>query len=184
MKLLVEITKKSNSNFLHKWAYHSSSVDFSAKVHGLGHLLHTQKKALRHSNYKSKFCSTFTSTKSFITLKVQEIESWNFVCPNILKRCAWRPNFSHFGREMTKISTVPKQCNFPKTMKLTVTYFTLRINTWQCTFAIFSGLWWLFCIDQQFLYNSFDVIQQHHILISAVQSIVHLTLVHDWSIKI
>ena len=33
MKLLVEITKKSNSNFLHKWAYHSSSVDFSAKVH-------------------------------------------------------------------------------------------------------------------------------------------------------
>ena len=51
MKLLVEITKKSNSNFLHKWAYHSSSVDFSAKVHGLGHLLHTQKKALRHSNY-------------------------------------------------------------------------------------------------------------------------------------
>ena len=37
MKLLVEITKKSNSNFLHKWAYHSSSVDFSAKVHGLGH---------------------------------------------------------------------------------------------------------------------------------------------------
>merc|ERR1711893_579811 len=34
MKLLVEITKKSNSNFLHKLAYHSSSVDFSAKVHG------------------------------------------------------------------------------------------------------------------------------------------------------
>ena len=33
MKLLVEITKKSNSNFLHKWAYNSSSVDFSAKVH-------------------------------------------------------------------------------------------------------------------------------------------------------
>ena len=51
MKLLVEITKKSNSNFLHKWAYHSSSVDFSAKVHSWGHLVHTQKKALRHSNY-------------------------------------------------------------------------------------------------------------------------------------
>ena len=33
MKLLVEITKKSNSNFLHKWAYHLSSVDFRAKVH-------------------------------------------------------------------------------------------------------------------------------------------------------
>ena len=51
MKLLVEITKKSNSNFLHKWAYHSSSVDFSAKVHSWGHLVQTQKKALRHSNY-------------------------------------------------------------------------------------------------------------------------------------
>ena len=51
MKLLVEITKKSNSNFLHKWAYHSSSVDSSAKVHSWGHLVQTQKKALRHSNY-------------------------------------------------------------------------------------------------------------------------------------
>ena len=38
---------------------------------------------------------------------MQEIESWNFACPNILKRCAWRPNFSHFSWEMTKISTVP-----------------------------------------------------------------------------
>ena len=53
------------------------------------------------------------TTKTFITLKVQEIESWNFACPNILKRCAWRPNFSHFGWEMTKISTVPVQHNCP-----------------------------------------------------------------------
>ena len=45
-----------------------------------------------------------TFTKSFITLKVQVIESWNLACPNILKKCAWRPNFSHFGSEMTKIS--------------------------------------------------------------------------------
>ena len=46
----------------------------------------------------------------YITMKVQEIqESWNFVCPNILIRCAWRPNFSYFGWEMTKISTVPVQ---------------------------------------------------------------------------
>ena len=52
-------------------------------------------------------------TKCFITMKVQEIESWNFACPNILKRCAWRPNFSHFGWEMTKISTVPVQHNCP-----------------------------------------------------------------------
>ena len=45
------------------------------------------------------------STKCFITLKVlQEIESWNFACSNILKKCAWRPNFSHFGWDMTKIS--------------------------------------------------------------------------------
>ena len=49
------------------------------------------------------------STKCFITMKVQEIESWNFACPNILKRCAWRPNFSHFSWEMTKILTVPAQ---------------------------------------------------------------------------
>ena len=53
------------------------------------------------------------STKCFITMKVQEIGSWNFACPNILKRCAWRPNFSHFGWEMTKISTVPVQHNCP-----------------------------------------------------------------------
>ena len=48
------------------------------------------------------------SIKSFITLKVQEEESWNFVCPNTFRKCAWRPNFSHFGWKMTKISTVPK----------------------------------------------------------------------------
>jgi len=53
------------------------------------------------------------TTKTFITFTVQEIESWNFVCPNILKRCALRPNFSHFGWEMTKISTVPVQHNCP-----------------------------------------------------------------------
>ena len=53
------------------------------------------------------------STKCFITMKVQEIESWNFACPNILKRCAWRPNFSHFSWEMTKISTVPVQHRCP-----------------------------------------------------------------------
>ena len=50
------------------------------------------------------------TTKTFITLKVQEIESWNFVCPNILKRCAWTPNFSHFGWEMTKIWGVGLTC--------------------------------------------------------------------------
>ena len=44
------------------------------------------------------------STKIFLTLKVKVIESWNFVCPNIFKKCAWRPNFSHFCSEMTKIS--------------------------------------------------------------------------------
>ena len=53
------------------------------------------------------------STKCFTTMKVQEIESWNFACPNILKRCAWRPNFSHFSWEMTKISTVPVQHRCP-----------------------------------------------------------------------
>ena len=26
------------------------------------------------------------------------------VCPNTLKKCTWRPNFSHFGSEITKIS--------------------------------------------------------------------------------
>ena len=52
-------------------------------------------------------------TKSLRTLKVQVIESWNFACPNILKRCAWRPNFSHFSWEMTKISTVPVQHRCP-----------------------------------------------------------------------
>ena len=26
--------------------------------------------------------------------------------PNILKKCAWRSNFNHFGSEMTKISSV------------------------------------------------------------------------------
>ena len=54
------------------------------------------------------------STKSFITLKVQEIESWNFVCPNTFRKCAWKQNFSHFGWEMTKISTVPKTMSCPE----------------------------------------------------------------------
>ena len=70
-------------------------------------------KKFEFFQFLSKFCSTFTSTKSFITLKVQEIESWNFACPNILKRCGWTPNFSHFGWEMTKISTVPVQHRCP-----------------------------------------------------------------------
>ena len=43
------------------------------------------------------------STKSFISLKVQVIKSWNLVCPNIFKKYAWRPNFSQFGWEMTEI---------------------------------------------------------------------------------
>ena len=59
-------------------------------------------------------------TFKIITLKVQEIEGWNFVCPNICKRCGWKQIFSHFGWEMTKISTVPKTMWFHKTMKLTV----------------------------------------------------------------
>ena len=53
------------------------------------------------------------STKCFITMKVQEIETWKFACPNISKKCAWRPNFSHFSWEMTKISTVPAQHRCP-----------------------------------------------------------------------
>ena len=31
-----------------------------------------------------------------ITLKVQVMRSWNFECQNILKKCAWKHNFSHF----------------------------------------------------------------------------------------
>ena len=53
------------------------------------------------------------STKCFITIKVQEIESWNFACSNILKGCAWRPSFNHFSWEVTKISTVPVQHRCP-----------------------------------------------------------------------
>ena len=68
------------------------------------------------------------TTKTFITLKVQEIESWNFACPNILKRCAWRPNFSHFGWEMTKISTVPVQHNCP-TFSIVVCTIGFFLNT-------------------------------------------------------
>ena len=42
------------------------------------------------------------------------------MCPNTFRKCAWRPNFSHFGWEMTKIFTVPKQCPVLKTMSMTV----------------------------------------------------------------
>ena len=53
------------------------------------------------------------STKSFISLKVQVIESWNFVCPNVFKKCAWRPNFIHFGWEITNYCNCTYLFYFP-----------------------------------------------------------------------
>ena len=41
------------------------------------------------------------------------LEGWNFACPNILRKCAWRPNFSQFGWEMTKISSVQLDVRSP-----------------------------------------------------------------------
>ena len=79
------------------------------------------------------------STKSFITLKGQEIESWDFVCPNILKRCAWRPNFGHISWEMTKISTVPVQHRCPTFSighSIWLSKFDNRNSVCYCTFLI------------------------------------------------
>ena len=76
-----------------------------------------------------------TSTKSFVTLKVHVIKSWNFVCKNILIRCGWRPNFSHFGWEMTKIwgcridvHTVGMTCT-PLYLQLHMTYLARMCET-------------------------------------------------------
>ena len=80
MKLLVEITKKSNSNFLHKWAYYSSSVDSSAKVHSLGHLVQTQKKALTSETLQS--CHLFVCALMKILVKrgnTCQVVFWVFV---------------------------------------------------------------------------------------------------------
>ena len=77
------------------------------------------------------------SIKCFITMKVQEIESWNFACPNILKRCAWRPNFSHFWSETTKISmskltfTCPTWCSSDCNLNCKKSLF-------QCLFQLFQ----------------------------------------------
>ena len=82
-------------------------------------------KMFGHTNFQLSISCTFKvitvlvvylriSTKCFITMKVQEIESWNFVCPNTFRNCAWRPNFSHFGWEMTKISIVPVMMSCPE----------------------------------------------------------------------
>ena len=41
------------------------------------------------------------------------LEGWNFACPNILRKCAWRTNSSQFGWEMTKISSVQLDVRSP-----------------------------------------------------------------------
>ena len=76
------------------------------------------------------------STECLITMKVQEIESWNFACPNILKRCAWRPNFSHFSWEMTKISTVPVQHRCPTFIIGHNINFNMLLTTLKCYFNL------------------------------------------------
>ena len=61
---------------------------------------------LYFQSYESFSGNHFYTTKSFLALKVLEIDSLNFACPNIFTKCAWRPNFSHFDWEMTKITGV------------------------------------------------------------------------------
>ena len=83
------------------------------------------------------------STKCFITMKVQEIESWNFACPNILKRCAWRPNFSHFSWEMTKISTVPVHHRCPTFSIGDCTYLLPKLKFEKVYVPLFFLIGWL-----------------------------------------
>ena len=69
------------------------------------------------------------STNGFITLKIQYTElKFCSVCPRIIKKCAWGPNFSHFGKEMAKIIHCPKM-NPRLYLALFMNYRKLAIST-------------------------------------------------------
>ena len=93
------------------WCCSLHRTEMQRKIRAL--LYHSSRSSCTFKVMKVFVVYLVIPTKCFINMKVQEIESWNFLISKHLKRCAWRPNFSHFGYEITKISTVPVQHRCP-----------------------------------------------------------------------